>query len=242
MATRLNAVRLSAASPTKPEGRGRRTPEQTREALLQAAVAEFAREGYGGARVDRISRSADSNDRMLYYYFQSKELLFHAVIDRCYADLVCAEEALTLDLTSPREALSALIEFNWTYYWDHPELLSILASENLFEGRHVRDAITSDFSRAQFNMLEKVVQAGIKAKIFRPDTDRFLVFMTILSMTYFYRANIYTLSNYLGTDLENLARRALWLSHVQSIVADFMLCRKRAAKDARHKSHGAKKS
>ena len=215
----------AAAKPTRGRRlspRSRRSPEDTREALLQAAVAEFAREGYGGGRVDRISRAAGSNDRMLYYYFTSKELLFRAVIERCYADLVTAQEGLQLDLSSPHDALSAMIAFNWTYYWEHPELLSILASENLFEGRHVRDAIKSDFSRAQFDMLEAVVRSGIETKSFRADTDLFLVFMTILSLTYFYRANIHTLTTYLATDLTNAARRDMWLAHVQKIVADFV--------------------
>jgi len=72
---------------------------------------------------------------MLYYYFKSKEKLFHHVIEHCYADLVSREEALDLDFVRPREALAALVAFNWNYYWEHPELLSILASENLFELR-----------------------------------------------------------------------------------------------------------
>jgi AcrR family transcriptional regulator len=212
--------------------RPKRNAEQTREALLQAALAEFAREGYGGGRVDRISRAASSNDRMLYYYFESKEKLFRAVIERCYADLVRAQEALELDLSSPRDALAALIAFNWNYYWQHPELLSLLASENLFEGRHVRDAIKADFSHAQFNMLERVIGSGITAKQFRPDTDLFLVFMTILSLTYFYRANLHTLTTYLGTDLNDMARREMWLAHVQTIVADLVAAPKTRARQA----------
>lgn len=88
-------------------------------ALLNAAVTEFAREGYGGARVDRISKAAKSNDRMLYYYFQSKEKLFNQVIEHCYERLVASEEALVLDLSQPRTALADLVAFNWAYYWEH---------------------------------------------------------------------------------------------------------------------------
>lgn len=198
--------------------RTRRAPEATREAILVAAVAEFAREGYGGARVDRISRAAASNDRMLYYYFDSKEGLFRAVIDRCYADLVQAEEALDLDSLSPPEALAALVAFNWNYYWAHPEFLSILAAENLFEGRHVRDAIRRDFSRTQLSLLERVVRRGIADGTFQDGADIRLVFMTILSMTYFYRANLHTLSTYLATDLAAADERARWLAHVQGVV------------------------
>lgn len=152
-------------APAKPKSAARprrrtRAPDQTRDALLRAAVVEFAREGYGGARVDRISKAAKSNDRMLYYYFASKEKLFHHVIEHCYADLVASEEALALDFTRPRAALAELVAFNWNYYWDNPELLSILASENLFKGRHVKNNIRGIFASAQLGMLDRVLTSG----------------------------------------------------------------------------------
>jgi TetR/AcrR family transcriptional regulator, upper aerobic nicotinate degradation pathway regulator len=217
MSTRT-AVKLAAPR----NRRNGRAPDRTRQAILRAAVDEFGREGYGGARVDRISRAAGSNDRMLYYYFESKEQLFHAVIECCYADLVAAEEALELDLRRPTKALNELIAFNWQYYWQHPEFLSILGSENLFEGRHVKGNIKAVFSDTQFGLLDRVLTAGTNAGVFMPRCDRFLVFMTILSLTYFYRSNLHTLSSYLGVDLAEKRRRAAWLAHVQKMVADLV--------------------
>jgi AcrR family transcriptional regulator len=193
-------------APAKPKSTARprrrtRAPDQTRDALLRAAVVEFAREGYGGARVDRISKAAKSNDRMLYYYFASKEKLFHHVIEHCYADLVA---------------------FNWNYYWDNPELLSILASENLFKGRHVKNNIRGIFANTQLGMLDRVLSSGEERGDFKPDCDRFLVFMSILSLTYFYRANLYTLSNYMQIDLAEQERRKTWLAHVQGMIDDLV--------------------
>src|SRR5258708_27040559 len=101
------AKKKSVAKP--PRRRRTRTPDQTREALLRAAVAEFAREGYGGGRVDRISRAAKSNDRMLYYYFSRKEKLFRQVIEYFYADLLASGEALPPDFTPPPQAPAQLI-------------------------------------------------------------------------------------------------------------------------------------
>jgi TetR/AcrR family transcriptional regulator, upper aerobic nicotinate degradation pathway regulator len=221
----LEPPRGRAASRRKKTAKPRRrmrAPDQTREALLRAAVAEFAREGYGGARVDRISKAAKSNDRMLYYYFTSKEKLFHHVIEHCYADLVAREEALDLDLTRPFEALAALIAFNWNYYWENPELLSILASENLFKGRHVKNNIRGIFANTQLGLLEQVLSSGIKRKEFKPDCDRIHIFLSILSLTYFYRANLYTLSNYMQIDLADQDRRKAWLAHVQTMIADLV--------------------
>ncbi len=218
-------MRAPSRPKSSPKSRGRprmRAPDQTRQALLQAAVIEFAREGYGGARVERISKAAKSNDRMLYYYFSSKEKLFHHVIEHCYAGLVASEEALDLDFAHPRKALAQLIAFNWNYYWEKPELLSILASENLFKGRHVKNNIRIIFADTQLGMLERVLKSGAEQGDFKPDYDRFLVFMSILSLTYFYRANLYTLSNYMRIDLAEPERRKAWLAHVQAMIEDLV--------------------
>lgn len=52
----------------------------TRRRILDAASAEFARVGIAGARMDRITASANANKAQLYAYFGSKEGLFDAVI------------------------------------------------------------------------------------------------------------------------------------------------------------------
>jgi AcrR family transcriptional regulator len=220
----LAAPRRKTAARRKRGSTARRTraPDQTREAILRAAVAEFAREGYGGARVDRISKAAKSNDRMLYYYFKSKEKLFHQVIEHCYADLVAREEALELDFGRPREALAALVAFNWNYYWEHPELLSILASENLFKGRHVKNNFRRSFANTQLGMLDRLLENGVARGEFRPDCDRFHLYLSILSLTYFYRANLYTLSSYTQVDLAEDERRKAWLAHVEAMIDDLV--------------------
>jgi len=162
---------------------------------------------------------------MLYYYFVSKEKLFRQVIEFCYADLVESEAGLALDLTDPRKALADLIAFNWNYYWAKPELLSILASENLFKGRHVKNNIRAVFADQQLGMLDRVLRSGAELGQFRADCDRFLVYLSILSLTYFYRSNLYTLSNYLRIDLAEPERRQAWLAHIQAMIDDAVLRR-----------------
>ncbi|MGI9025890.1 MAG: TetR/AcrR family transcriptional regulator, partial [Burkholderiaceae bacterium] len=47
--------------------------QETRNSILRAATRVFARHGYDGGRVEQISKAAKSYDRMIYYYFGSKE-------------------------------------------------------------------------------------------------------------------------------------------------------------------------
>jgi len=54
---------------------------ETRQALLQAATKEFAREGYRGANVNRISKAAGFAKGTIYNYFPSKRALMLDLID-----------------------------------------------------------------------------------------------------------------------------------------------------------------
>ena len=54
---------------------------ETRRLLLDAATAEFAREGYDGANINRISKAAGFAKGTIYNYFPSKRALMLALID-----------------------------------------------------------------------------------------------------------------------------------------------------------------
>ena len=54
---------------------------KTQRRLLDAATAEFAREGYDGANVNRISRAAGYAKGTIYNYFPSKRALMLSLID-----------------------------------------------------------------------------------------------------------------------------------------------------------------
>jgi len=54
---------------------------ETRQLLLDAATAEFAREGYHRANINRISQAAGFAKGTIYNYFPSKRALMLALID-----------------------------------------------------------------------------------------------------------------------------------------------------------------
>lgn len=73
-------ARTSRRSPS-PEVR-KRDAERTRALILDAAVAEFARAGYAGARIAAIADRAGVNKQLISYYFGGKEGLYQAVVDQ----------------------------------------------------------------------------------------------------------------------------------------------------------------
>ncbi|MDO8211640.1 TetR family transcriptional regulator [Conexibacter sp. CPCC 206217] len=68
----------------------------TRARILDAAIDEFSEHGLAGARIDRIAAASGANKRSIYVYYESKELLFRAVMQRAIAETVEAVP-LTVD-------------------------------------------------------------------------------------------------------------------------------------------------
>ena len=182
--------------------KSQRDAGRTRTRILDAATAEFARHGLGGARVDRIALAAGANKRMLYYYFGSKEALFLAVLESAYAAIRTAERELDLEHRDPREALRRLVDFTWSYYLGHPEFLTLLNSENLHKGRHVRrSGRVREMHSPLVETLRGILRRGERAGLFRRGIDPVQLYISIAGEGYFYLSNRYTLSRIFGRDL-----------------------------------------
>jgi AcrR family transcriptional regulator len=185
-----------------------RDPERTKARILAAATAEFARYGLGGARVDRIAARAGANKRMLYYYFRDKDNLFLAALEARYAHIRAAERALDLEHLEPRAALRRLVEFTWGYFLDHPEFLTLLNSENLHKGRHVRRSRrVPQMHSTLVETLRGVLKRGERAGVFRTGVDPVQLYISIAGEGYFYLSNRYTLAQIFKRDL--MSKRAL---------------------------------
>jgi AcrR family transcriptional regulator len=185
-----------------------RDPERTRQKILDAATEEFARYGLGGARVDRIAERAGANKRMLYYYFKDKDNLFLAALEGSYAHIRAAERELELEHLPPRAALERLVQFTWRYFLEHPEFLTLLNSENLHKGRHVRRSRrVGQLHTPLVETLRAVLRRGEREGVFRKGVDPVQLYISIAGEGYFYLSNRYTLSQIFRRDL--MSKRAL---------------------------------
>jgi AcrR family transcriptional regulator len=181
---------------------------KTRQKILGAALAEFARYGLGGARVDRIAQRARANKRMLYYYFGDKDGLFLAALEDRYVHIRSAERELQLEHLDPRDAVKRLVQFTWSYYLEHPEFMTLLNSENLHQGRHVKSSKRiRDMHSTLVETLRVVLRKGEAQGLFRKGIDPVQLYISIAGEGYFYLSNRYTLSRIFDRDL--MAPRAL---------------------------------
>jgi AcrR family transcriptional regulator len=225
-ASRAPVRKARVDAPQRGTPRRRRDPEGMQRKILEAATEEFASHGFGGARVERISRRARTVDRMLYYYFGSKEKLFRTVLEEAYQQLGHAEEQLALAATPPLEGMRQLIRFTWEYYYAHPEFIRLLNSENQNRGQHLKkSARVNQLSFPLLNILSDMLERGAQAGVFRKEIDPVRIYVTIAALGYFYLSNRYTLSRFLARDLMEEAQRQAWLEHMTQVVMDHVCVR-----------------
>ena len=185
--------------------------QATRGSILRAATKVFAKHGFAGGRIEQISKAAKSYDRMIYYYFGSKEGLFIAVLEEMYRRFNEAESKLVFDAGQPIEALNAVVRFMWSYYQKNPEFITLLNTENLHRGRHIAKSLrASEYSSQAVAVLAEVLRRGAQQGLFRTDIAARDVYLQIAAMGYFYLSNRFTLSAFLGEELETAEALAHW--------------------------------
>lgn len=193
--------------------------QATQQSLLQAAVEVFSTHGLHGGSVARIAALAQSHDRMIYYYFGSKEGLFIAALEEIYRRYNEAEAAISLDSEDPKTALATAVRFFVQYFRDHPEFVTVLNSENLYRGKHISQSLrASQYSKPAIGLVDQALNIGKKQGVIRPDAISRDVYLMISAMGYFYQSNQYTLSAFLGETLSETSSYQHWEAFVVDAV------------------------
>jgi TetR/AcrR family transcriptional regulator len=172
--------------------RGR--PEESRAAILKAAIAEFSREGVAGARTDAIARAARVNKALLYYYFKDKDALYGAALDQVFTGLTdSVYEALSRDLP-PREKILAYAGAHFDYIASHAQYPPIVQGEMMNLRRrkspHI-ERVVEQYFRPLLARIAAVIQQGITTGDFRKvDPMQFVPTMIAAIVFYFINAPV----------------------------------------------------
>ena len=196
-----------------------RDAERTRAGVLAAATRTFVESGFNGARIDLIAERAAINKQLIYYYFGSKEQLYVAVLDAAYSALRSAEADLHLADLDPLEGIRELALFNWRYHVAHPDLISLVRTENLHKARYLRRSrkltgLNSPLIAAISGLLERGAASGQ----FRADADPVDVYITIAALSFYYLANQWTLAVNFKRKLLAPERLDAWGEHIVAVI------------------------
>ncbi|MFG1294618.1 TetR/AcrR family transcriptional regulator [Xanthobacter variabilis] len=203
------AAEMTEAPPAPPARK--RDAAATRARILAAARAAFAREGFAGARVERIARAADTNVQMIYRYFGDKEGLYRAALEATYAHLRGLEQGLDLAALPPLEGVRRLVEFTFEYLRDTPDFVAIIRNENMAGAPFARQLPQLASSvQPLLDAIGQLVARGVREGVFTTHPAAAELYLTILSLSITHVAQRDTLSALFGFDLSDpdwLARR-----------------------------------
>ncbi|MBI4782189.1 MAG: TetR/AcrR family transcriptional regulator [Oscillatoriophycideae cyanobacterium NC_groundwater_1537_Pr4_S-0.65um_50_18] len=159
-----------------------RDAQITQQRILDAAEQEFSRHGLNGARLSAIADLAQVTTASLHYYFENKENLYKAVLQRPIDEVQSMLGQLNFDGLSPEEALKQIIRIAIANEAKNPQRQMLWfqeASQN--QGIYFKECNVLSLHEHLFKILEQ----GMAEGYFRP-LKPFLALTHILSVCLFY--------------------------------------------------------
>jgi TetR/AcrR family transcriptional regulator len=178
--------------------RRERSGEATRKKILDAAEHEFASKGFDGARLAAIARGADVQQALIHHYFDDKDGLYRAVLERALASITDEGWRILETMAPPRKRargkrfgeaqLRALVEAFADslvrFYSTHMRVLRILRHEAERGG-----ALSNDLVRAHVKpQLDEIVARFEEMRDngeVRADVDARQLCISAVAMAYF---------------------------------------------------------
>ena len=185
------------------QGEHKQMMEQTRQRLLDAAAAEFARTGYPGANINTISTAAGYAKGTIYNYFPSKKALLLALID------VTAQEHLDFMLersrpeTDPRRRLERFFQAGFEFVALYLSRARVIFNSLNGSDETLKAHVYEVYQPLIQYLAEGILAPGIQQGVFRPvePGPTALLLMTI----------------YMGTSSQHDAQGQPWLNPLQVV-------------------------
>ena len=191
-----------------PEGRSVRDPDRTRGEILDVATNEFAIHGFAGARVDEIAARTRTTKRMIYYYFESKEGLFVAVLERAYGTIRRAEQSVDVEDLDPPAAIRRLAELTFDHHESHPDFIRLVSIENIHHGEHMtKSATLRNLNSPAIELIQRILERGYASGAFRRPVQAIDLHVMISAFCVFRIANRHTFGAIFDHDLTDPALR-----------------------------------
>lgn len=126
-------------------------PQQQREKIVSAALAEFSQRGFAGSSLRTIASQAGVAHGLIRHYFQSKEELFRAAADFLFGEMSATLEQAAAQASSkgPLEQLALQIRSYVSLSARLPHMAGFLMQAGLYGGEHFQYVIDTHIKPLQ---------------------------------------------------------------------------------------------
>jgi AcrR family transcriptional regulator len=136
-----------------------------RQEVIQAGAKVFKEMGYGRANLADVAAELGADRASMYYYFKSKQELFHEVVREAVEANVRLVEELRKASGTPAEKLERVIEALMQSYADHYPYLYVYIQEDMNKvtgGDSAWETQTRALNRRFTDALVSIVEDGQK--------------------------------------------------------------------------------
>jgi len=172
--------------------------EATKKRILDAAESEFAAKGFDGARLAAIARGADVQQALIHHYFEGKDGLHRAVIERALTSITSQGWRILDTLAPPRKRakgkrferreLKALIEafvgMMVDFYVTHVRVLRVLQHESERGGPLGQELLRAYVTPQLDDVVERFEEMRARGEV-RGDVEPRQLCMSALAMASF---------------------------------------------------------
>ncbi|MGO2340190.1 MAG: TetR family transcriptional regulator C-terminal domain-containing protein [Psychrobacter sp.] len=107
-----------------------------KEHIINAALIVFSQKGLNGARMEEIAEEAHISKSNIFYYFQSKDVLYVAVLERVLSKWLSPLDEMNIN-QDPRDALKTYIEEKYKVSKKSPAASRLYALEIMQGAPHL---------------------------------------------------------------------------------------------------------
>lgn len=189
-----------------------RDPDSTKAKILNAAVVEFAIGGLSAARTEAIAAQTGVTKAMIYYYFENKEGLYRAVLERYFNEELILVESLHLDDLPPKDALINGLSMTLQKMSANSPMISIFALESIQNKGKYYPKQTAEIL---YSKLIYLLEQGIADGVFRQLEPRHTAINIVGACAFYFIAleNI----KYLWSD-KNMLGKEMMRQHAQEVM------------------------
>ncbi len=140
--------------------------EIVKTSILEAATKVFQKWGLHKTTMEDIAHAAGKGKSTLYYYFKSKEEIFHTIATQEITNITrLAEEAMS-KTAKAKDKLQTYISMVSQEIHERTVIYSILVGE-ITQNTQLIDRIQKNFNETETRLLEKVLQLGVETGEFK---------------------------------------------------------------------------
>lgn len=179
----MDSKRTSRGTAKRRPGRRANAVSGSRDALIDAALAEFAANGFRGTTTRSIAERAGVTAAMVHYHFKDKRGLYRAVLAASLGPLMQQLEELAA--RDADDSLHRALAGYMRMLAHKPDLPALLIRDVLSNEGAMREMFIEEFAAKAARAMQRILAHDLEAGALRDDVDPRLALLSLMSMAVF---------------------------------------------------------